>query len=154
MGSSASTSSTTTSISPRRARSESRLRCTSNSCGWGFSHPRIAFDSEAFITRELAELESRNDDWLEVDRWVGFSFDRALIADRDLWKFDRMVKDLDQRIARDPRDFRALVYRGNAAAFEIDGADRAERHYRAALAMRDDPAVQADLEQLLGTRAR
>ena len=115
--------------------------------------PRVAFDSEAFIAQELAELAGKSEDWLEVDRWAGFSFDPALLADRDLWKFDRMVQDLDQRIERNHADFRALVYRGNAAAFEIDGADRAERDYRAALALRDDPAVRANLERLLGSRA-
>jgi hypothetical protein len=116
--------------------------------------PRAAFDPGAFVARELAELAARREDWLEVDRWAGFSFDPGLIPDRDLWKFDRMVQDLDRRIARDPRDFRALVYRGNAAAFEIDGGDRAARDYRAALAVRDDPVVRANLEQLLATRPR
>lgn len=119
----------------------------------GILEPEVEFDSRAFVAQELTELGRRSEDWLAVDRWIGFSFDPALIHDRDLWKFDLMVKSLDERIERDPEDFSALVYRGNAAAFEIGGADLAERSYRTALALRDDPEVRANLDRLLSTRA-
>jgi tetratricopeptide (TPR) repeat protein len=115
--------------------------------------PELAFDPDAFVATELAELDARSEDWLEVERFVGFSFDRALIHDRDLWKYDLMVNGLDERLERNPSDVDALVFRGNASAFEIDGAERAEQSYRSALALRDDPRVRTNLDRLLSTRA-
>jgi hypothetical protein len=48
------------------------------------------------------------------------------------------------------RRLRALVYRGNARYFRIDGAEAAERDYRAALAADEhNPVIRANLSRLL-----
>jgi len=101
--------------------------------------------------RALAELEH---DPFELAAWMGVGFEPEQgIADRDLWKFDRLVGELDERIEADGRDARALVYRGNAHYFRIDGAAQAESDYRAALALRpDDRAIRDNLERLLAER--
>jgi hypothetical protein len=54
---------------------------------------------------------------------------------------------------RDPNDFRALVYRGNARSFRLDAAAGAAADYRAALALRpEDETVEANLSVLLAER--
>lgn len=114
----------------------------------------LPFDPDAFVHDRLEELERRTEDALDVGEWLGFCFDRGRIADRDLWKYDKMLAGLDERIARDPTDFRALVYRGNARSFRQDGAAGAAADYRSALALRpDDPEARANLEILLEARA-
>jgi hypothetical protein len=78
----------------------------------------------------------------------------AQISDRDLWKYDRLVGQLDETLETDDGNALALVYRGNASYFRANGAADAERDYRAALALRpDDPAVRRNLERLQEERA-
>jgi hypothetical protein len=85
-----------------------------------------------------------------VEEWLGFGFDPAGIHDRDLWKYDRLLEALDRRLAEDPRDLAALVYRGNAHYFRRDGGPEAARDWRAALALApDDPAIRANLARLV-----
>jgi tetratricopeptide (TPR) repeat protein len=110
------------------------------------------FDLDAFVRDRLAYLAELRVDPLEVREWLGFGFDPAGIHDRDLWKYDRFVNALDERIEARPDDVRARVYRGNAAAFRIDGAAQAARDYRAALEIADDPAIRANLDRLLAGR--
>jgi tetratricopeptide (TPR) repeat protein len=100
------------------------------------------------VREELAWLAGLSEDALEADRWLGVGLDLARIHDRDLWKYERMLEELDRALEADPRDWRALVYRGNARSFRIGQADLAASDYRGALALRDDPAVRANLEQL------
>ncbi len=78
-----------------------------------------------------------------VDAWLGF--DPAHPRDRDLWKYDRLIDELDRRIAADPTDFDALVYRGNAWWFTLGGGKQARGCWRRALELRDDPEVRANL---------
>ncbi len=81
------------------------------------------------------------------------TFDPDQIHDRDLWKYDRLLEDLDRRLEADPEDYRSRVYRGNARFFQADGAARAAEDYRAALALEpDEPAVRANLTRLLAER--
>ena len=80
---------------------------------------------------------------------MGFGFDTAQLAERDPWKYDRLLRELDRRIAEDPRDLAALVYRGNASYFQIDRGDQAERDYREALSIApEDRLIRANLERL------
>ncbi|MCG8456822.1 MAG: hypothetical protein MI919_11125, partial [Holophagales bacterium] len=113
-----------------------------------------AFDLEADLERRLEELEGLEQDPLEVEEWLGLGFDLSNLANRDLWKHDHVLRELDRRLAEDPSDVRALVYRGNGLYFRVDGAARAARDYRAALeaAGGDLPAVAANLEKLLAER--
>lgn len=112
-----------------------------------------AFDVDAYVRAELEMLAGLDEDPMAVDRWLGFGFDRAGITDRNLWKYDELMLALDARIEGDPSDMLALVYRGNAAFFRQDGAEPAERDYRAAIATGlAPPAVKRNLDTLLRER--
>jgi tetratricopeptide (TPR) repeat protein len=112
------------------------------------------FDPDDYTRERLAWQEELTEDPLAVDEWLGFGFDKGGVADRDLWKYDKFVKSLDARIQENPSDLRALVYRGNAGSFRIDGAGQADQDYRAALAITgDDPVIRSNLERLHAERA-
>ena len=100
----------------------------------------------------LAQVQSLQRDPFEVTEWLGFGFDRANIQDRDLWKYGRLRRELDQRIAADPGDHESLVYRGNVRFFQHGAAKAAADDYRAALAV--DPGCEVAQEnlRLLGER--
>jgi len=93
------------------------------------------FDPKRFAAARLLAIARAREDETAVDRWLGYGFDPSLLPDRDLWKYDRMRRELDARLASDPTDARALVYRGNARSFDLDGATGAAADYRAALAI-------------------
>lgn len=96
--------------------------------------------------REVGRLER---DFLDARLFLGIGFDPALLVDRDLWKYERLRLALDERLARDPADVAALVYRANTRSFLQDGAAGAEADYEAALAAGgEDPIVRANLERL------
>jgi lysophospholipase L1-like esterase len=99
------------------------------------------YSARGFAEQELARIAAATTDFLAIDRWLGVGFDLGRIADRDLWKYEKMVQQLDERLAADPRDVRALVYRANARYFELDGAAAAERDYRAALELAPESQV-------------
>lgn len=108
------------------------------------------FDADAYVARHLERLAALRQDQLDVREWMGIGFDSKAVSDRDLWKYDRMLADLDRRIEDDPTDLRAMVYRGSASYFRVDGAQDAERDYRAALELAgDDPVIRSNLERLL-----
>ncbi len=119
----------------------------------GMLPPAPAFDANAYVAEHLAQLATLQDDYLDVRNWMGIGFDSDAISNRDLWKYDRMLADLDRRIEEDPGDLGAIVYRGNGSYFRVDGAQDAERDYRAALELSgDDPVIRANLERLLVRR--
>ena len=108
------------------------------------------FDVERFTSARQRRLAEAERDASAVEAWVGFSFDKALIWDRDLWKYERMLRDLDRHLQANPRDLEALVYRGNAHSFRLGGAAAAARDYKKALTLapeRDD--IRANLERLV-----
>ncbi|MGI9591835.1 MAG: hypothetical protein ACR2P8_10745 [Myxococcota bacterium] len=107
------------------------------------------FDPAAHLSERLTWLRDLEHDVLDVTEWLGLGFEPGQVADRDLWKYDRMVLGLDAH-AEIPADrLRALVYRGNAASFRRRGGADAERDYRAALELEDDPAIRRNLDRLL-----
>jgi hypothetical protein len=107
------------------------------------------FDLDAFVSARLGEVARLRTDPFAVDEWLGFGFEPSGIHDRDLWKYDRLLCELDERLAADPRDLAALVYRGNAHYFRRDGGPAAARDWRAAQALApDDPAIRANLARL------
>lgn len=110
------------------------------------------FDAVAFAESRLGEIDGREVDFLDVDRFLGVGLDAARVADRDLWKYDRMQDELDARLEADASDARALALRGNARFFAQGGRAGAEEDYRASLAVEESAAVRANLERLLGTR--
>jgi hypothetical protein len=117
--------------------------------GMGVAPEAPGFDLDAFVGARLAELARLPADPFAVDEWLGFGFDASGIHDRDLWKYDRLLRALDERIATDPRDLAALVYRGNARYFQRDGGAAAARDWRAAQELApDDPAIRANLARL------
>jgi tetratricopeptide (TPR) repeat protein len=116
-----------------------------------------AFDIDDYVRERLAWQAALDRDPLAVGDWLGFGFDKAAIHDRDLWKYDKLVKELDARITRHAGDVPTLVYRGNAHAFRIDGAAQAARDYRAALAATaadaaDAAVIRGNLEALQAER--
>ncbi len=110
--------------------------------------PTADFALDAYVAGRLADLEQLAADPLDVGEWLGIGFDPARVGDRDLWKYDRMVKELEERIEKDPEDVLALVYLGNAAYFRIGGAKEAEAYYRRALALADRPEIRSNLARL------
>jgi len=110
--------------------------------------------ADAYRERQLRDLAELEQDPLELAEWLGVGFEPERgIADRDLWKFDRLLGEIDARIEADGGDIRARVYRANAHYFRIDGAARAEQDYRAALALLpDDPAIRDNLARLSAER--
>jgi tetratricopeptide (TPR) repeat protein len=108
------------------------------------------FDAARFVSKQQTRLASAEADALGVEDWLGFSFEKALLWDRDLWKYERMVKGLDASLARNSHNIRALVYRGNAHFFDLRGAAAAERDYRNALEVAPERSeIRANLERLL-----
>ena len=119
----------------------------------GLVSPASSFDPKAFVGARLDELAGRTEDYLESRRWMGFCEDPDMLVDRDLWKYDKMLASLDDRIAADGADVRALIWRGNARSFQQDGAAGAAADYRAALALRPDmEPARVNLERLLSER--
>lgn len=97
----------------------------------------IGFDVDSYVKRRLDDLTSMEGDELSVDEFLGIGHDRIQILLRDPFKYDKLLVDLDQRIIDNPADVTSLIYRGNIHYYDMDGADLAERDYRAAL--RVDP---------------
>ncbi len=107
------------------------------------------FDVGRFLAGRLEQIDGLRQDPFAVDEWLGFGFDPAGIHDRDLWKYERLRRALDRRIAADPGDLAARVYRGNALYFEQGGGGAAARDWRAALALApNDPSIRANLDRL------
>jgi tetratricopeptide (TPR) repeat protein len=107
------------------------------------------FDVWRHAESRIRHLATLTADALGVDEWMGFAFDPAMVRDRDLWKYEKTLKQLDERIAANPRDVVALVYRGNGHYFRVDGGSAAERDYRAALKLDPDhPVIRANLDRL------
>lgn len=90
--------------------------------------------------RELARFRERlaaGLDAPEVERYVGFDFDPAFVADPDLWKYDRGLERLLAMVGSNELGARArgraLTWLGNHRAFEAGGEERARRHWEEAL---------------------
>ena len=103
------------------------------------------FSVARFVSGRRAEMQAWEEDAIDLRDWVGFGFDKGALALRDPWKYDRLMAELDRRIAADPGDWRALAYRGNIFAHRVGGASRAIRDYEAALEIRDDPVLRENL---------
>ena len=113
----------------------------------------LAVDGEAYWRRHGREVAALERDFFDARLFLGIGFDAARLVDRDLWKYDALLYELDARLAADPNDAAAHFYRGNMAAFRQDGAATAEAHYRRALELLgDDAVVRANLERLLAER--
>ncbi|MBI4819125.1 MAG: hypothetical protein HY791_22830 [Deltaproteobacteria bacterium] len=105
-------------------------------------------EAQSYVATQLAKLDQMSDDFLSVDEWLGIGFELARVSDRNLWKYDEMLKDLRQRTSTDPLNFRAWVYLGNAAFFRVGGEAEAAEAYEKALSIQHDPAVEANLAKL------
>ena len=115
----------------------------------GVTGPSTGFDSEAHARERLVDLTGLDSDYLAVEDWMGFAFDPATVGGRDLWKYDKMLQELDERIAADSGDVAARVYRGNGHYFRLGGGADAGRDYRAALQLDpENQVIRANLERL------
>jgi lysophospholipase L1-like esterase len=114
--------------------------------------PAAALDPEEFAARELAALEDLEQDHIDVSRFLGVGGRPEALADRDLWKYDRLWDELDARLTAEPADWRSRTWRGNLHFFRPEGFAEARADYEAALAVVDDPDVRENLRKLLTTR--
>jgi len=114
--------------------------------------PRAGHDARAFLAAREAACAALERDPYAVGGFLGIGASRERIAERDLWKYEAFLKELDAQLGRDPRDFDALVWRGNARFFQRDGLAGARADYEAALSVRDEPSVRDNLARLLGER--
>jgi lysophospholipase L1-like esterase len=115
----------------------------------GWLPDALSFDPQGYVAAELERIRMLEEDPIAVLDWMGFGFTKALLHDRDLWKYEHMTSALDERLKQHPDDVRALVYRGNARFFELDGAAAAARDYTDALALAPAPQeVRDNLERL------
>ena len=111
--------------------------------------PAPALDLPRRRDERLAALAALRADPFDVSEWLGFGFDPGGVSDRDLWKYERLREALDARLAADPGDLAALVYRGNASYFEPAGGPAARRDWEAAARLAPgDPAIRANLARL------
>jgi lysophospholipase L1-like esterase len=107
------------------------------------------FDANDWVQEAIERLERRKLDALGVEDWIGFNFDRVALTDRDLWKYQRGLDDLDRRIEQSPGDARMRIYRGNAHSFQLDGAGEAAAMYRSALELWPEALeARANLDRL------
>lgn len=87
-------------------------------------------------------------DFIEVRLWTGSSHSYTT-HDRDLWKYDAALDELDRLIEEKPDLWTAYAFRGNAAFFRPDGAADAERDWMRALELGGTASVlEANLELL------
>ncbi len=100
----------------------------------GLIAPEPGFALEARTAQRRAALDALQRDPVAREDWLGFGFERTGLADRDLWKYDRLLQQLDRRIEANPRDALALAYRGNARSFRVGAQREARADYEAALA--------------------
>jgi tetratricopeptide (TPR) repeat protein len=104
---------------------------------------------EEYLEERLAEIDSLDADPVAIDEWMGVGFDLSRVADRDLWKYDRLLEELDARAEANPADGLALAFRGNYLAFQKDGRAPARRDYEAALRLPGEiPGLRENLERL------
>ena len=100
----------------------------------------LAVGPSVFADR-LTALETAPADFLEADEFIGFAFDRADLTSTDLWKYEEAVRALDQRLAEDPDDWRALTYRGNARSYTQDQAPGAAEDWVRAMKLCSEAAA-------------
>lgn len=112
------------------------------------------YDSEQYVRDRVTELEQLGSDFLDVYQWLGIGFDLDRIQNRDLWKYDKMLLELEQLVEKDPDNFRALAYLGNALFFKPDRAKDAILAYRSALEIEDNSEVRKNLELILSERSQ
>jgi len=108
------------------------------------------------LAERLARIETAEVDFFDAREFVGFCFDRANLTSTDLWKYDRAIAGLADRLAADPRDWRALALRGNASSYltSAGAAEAARRDWEAALALCDEPGAALDLRSNLARLER
>jgi cytochrome c-type biogenesis protein CcmH/NrfG len=79
--------------------------------------------------------------------------DVSRLWDRDLWKHQAVLRELDERLQRDRTDVEALIWHGNAMFFSVGGLATAVWDYETALELDpDNSAARANLARLRGSR--
>jgi tetratricopeptide (TPR) repeat protein len=114
---------------------------------------RLPFDLDEHIATETSWYAEVQHDPLDVDRWLGVGGDVSRLWDRDLWKHQSVLRELDERVSLDRTDVEALIWHGNAMFFSVGGQAAARRDYETALELEpDNAAARANLERLSGSR--
>lgn len=118
------------------------------------SLPRgVELELEGYALEHAAEVAALDQDFLDSRHFLGIAFDPARLSDRDLWKYDYMLRDLDARLLQDPDDALALIFRANARSFRQDGAAAAAKDYRRAMELVGETVeLRANLDRLLAER--
>lgn len=113
-----------------------------------------SFDPEDYVREQVSAVDGLENDFLDVHQWLGIGFDPNRVHDRDLWKYDKMLAGLNELIEKEPNNFRARVYLGNALFFKPGREDEAMRAYRSALDIEDNAVVRRNLELLLSEQTQ
>jgi tetratricopeptide (TPR) repeat protein len=119
----------------------------------GLVQPAPGFDLGAYVAARIAAYEALTDDPLPIGDWLGVG-EISKLHDRELWKHQFHVRQLDERLAQAPDDVDALVRRANADFFSRDGFDTAVRRYERALELEPGHAAAAANLQILRTTRR
>jgi hypothetical protein len=116
-----------------------------------------AYDYEQFSQDYEKELQSRTLDYPQVDRWLGFNFDKSQITSTNLFKYREGVASLRNMAELGRRDPWIYAFLGNADFHRLNGQEEAEKNYRHALRLAaggDDDLCVALLENLARLYAR
>lgn len=111
---------------------------------------------DALVAARRAKLAAQTQDFLEVGEYVGFHGDRAMLSDRDLWKYEKAHDALDH--VPDPRKAddkpgkvqagtatpEELVWAGDYAALQVGGEPRAKELWEKARAAKPELAAVVD----------
>ena len=116
----------------------------------GLLPPNPQLDPASYLSERASGLAALREDPLEVGEWMGFGDDASQIRDRDLWKYDKLLNELDRKLEENPDDLRARVHRANARSFQLGRSAEAAADYRAALALEpEDARIQENLNRLM-----
>jgi hypothetical protein len=111
---------------------------------------------ENWVSARTKALASARRDSLELADWIGWNTDKAMLKDRDLWKYEKMRKRLSEATAKEGASMEDLVWAGNGYALEYGGEATAIGLYQRAHAIAPkNGAIVRNLQavaRLMGTK--
>ncbi|MBI3725530.1 hypothetical protein HY251_16490 [bacterium] len=107
-------------------------------------------ETAPLVEKRRALLASRAKDALEVWEYLGWNADRALLADRDLWKYEKASEALGKKAEENTASPEELVWAANGLALAVGGEARARDLYARAKAASPElaPVIEANLRWL------
>jgi hypothetical protein len=86
-------------------------------------------EGASFAPKRLAALDAATRDSLDVREWLGWQTDKAFLKDRDIWKLERALEKLDEKIASGAATAEELVWAGDADALHVGFEARARERW-------------------------